>query len=375
MNKKPPLIWLNIAIFTLTFAVALIGVPWYALTHGFSWASGIIAAVFWLWSGISITAGYHRLWSHKAWQAHPSVQWVLAIGGAMALQNSILHWCADHRVHHKHVDNNDKDPYSAKRGFWFSHMGWMLREYQPDGHDYNNARDLQKNPVVMHQHQHYGAWVLLTNIGLPVLLGWLCGDLLGTVLLAGFLRLVLVHHATFFINSLAHIWGSQPYSDAHTSKDNGWLALVTYGEGYHNFHHTFEYDYRNGIRWWHFDPTKWLIKGLEKLKLASGLRRVPSDRIEAAKLKMQLKLSQQLLSRHQTTGEFLGKLEQEYDQLLQKLQAYYGEKQRLLKLQKHQLDRKARRQLKELKQAFELQQRQWQLLRQQLHALTEEQQR
>ncbi|SHI20534.1 acyl-CoA desaturase [Ferrimonas marina] len=368
MTKKPPILWLNLAIFISTFAVAVIGVPWYGLQHGFSTASMVIAAVFWLWSGMSITAGYHRLWSHKAWQAHPSVQWLLAIGGAMAMQNSILHWCADHRVHHKHVDDNDKDPYSAGRGFWFSHIGWMLRNYQPTP-DYKNVRDLQKNAIVMNQHNHYGWWVLGTNIGAPLLLGALFGDALGTLLLAGFLRLVVVHHSTFFINSLAHIWGSQPYSDQHSSRDNGVIALLTYGEGYHNFHHTFEYDYRNGIRWWHFDPTKWLIRALEKCGLASSLRRVPAGRIEAARLSMQLKSSQRLLAEHQLAAEWLHKLELEYEQLLHKMQGYYDEKQRQLQLKRAELDRSARERLAELRDAFELQQRQWHALRAQAHAV------
>ncbi|MBY5993995.1 acyl-CoA desaturase [Ferrimonas balearica] len=368
-DNKPRLILVNNLLFALTLLGALVLVPLYGFLVGYQAEALWVALLFWLWSGISITAGYHRLWSHKAWQAHPVVQWLLAIGGAMALQNSILHWSSDHRRHHKHVDDNQRDPYSAGRGFWFSHIGWMLREYQPlTESTYNNVRDLQKNAVVMNQHNHYGKWVLATNVGLPALVGWFTGDVLGMLLLAGVLRLVLVHHGTFFINSLAHIWGTQPFSDQHSSRDNGVLALVTFGEGYHNFHHTFEYDYRNGIRWWHFDPTKWLIRGLEKLGLAKGLRRVPADRIESARLAMQLKSSQRLLADHHTAQEWLAKLEAEYDHLLSRLQAYYGEKQRQLKLHKHELDRSARQQLTELHQAFEQQKRQWQSLRAQAHA-------
>ena len=112
----------------------------------------------------------------------------------------------------------------------------------------------------MWQHKHYLALVILMNIGLPAFLGWLNGDIISMVLLAGLLRLVVVHHCTFFINSLAHIWGKQPYTNKNTARDNAFLALLTYGEGYHNFHHIFENDYRNGIKWWDYDPTKWLIK-------------------------------------------------------------------------------------------------------------------
>ena len=104
--------------------------------------------------------------------------------------------------------------------------------------------------------------MLSTNFGLPLLMGWLCGDLWGVFLLAGVLRLVVSHHFTFFINSLAHMWGTQPYTDRNTARDNGALAVLTFGEGYHNFHHLYGSDYRNGVRWWQWDPTKWLIRSL-----------------------------------------------------------------------------------------------------------------
>ncbi len=368
-ENKPRPILINNLLFALTLFGALIVVPLYGLTVGYQAEAYWVALLFWAWSGFSITAGYHRLWSHRTWQAHRSVQWILAIGGAMAMQNSILHWCSDHRRHHKHVDDNQQDPYSAGRGFWFSHIGWMLREYHPvTSTTYNNVRDLQKNPIVMNQHNHYGKWVLATNLALPALLGWLGGDILGMWLLAGVLRLVLVHHGTFFINSLAHLWGRQPFSDQHSARDNPILALLTFGEGYHNFHHSFETDYRNGIRWWHYDPTKWLIRALKRVGLASGLRRVPSERIEAARVAMELKSSQRLLAEHAGADEWLEKLEAEYAALLTRLREYYGEQQRLLRLHKDELDRAARRRLNELRLALRQQRRLWQSLRARVHA-------
>ncbi len=142
----------------------------------------------------------------------------------------------------------------------------MLREHQGDCYgDYSNVRDLQNNPVVAFQHRHYLTLALAANLGLPLLLGLWHGDMLGMLLLAGVLRMVMTHHTTFFINSLAHIWGSQPYTDCNTARDNGILAFFTFGEGYHNFHHLFENDYRNGIHWWQFesdqvvDPARLLV--------------------------------------------------------------------------------------------------------------------
>ena len=167
---RPPIILTNTLLFSLSGIVALIVVPWYGMSHGYDlwqWASFLL--LFCL-SGLSITAGYHRLWSHKAYKAHPALQWLFAIGGALALQNSALHWSADHRRHHRHVDDNEKDPYSAGRGFWYSHIGWMLREHQGDRYgDYSNVRDLQNNPVVAFQHRHYLTLALAANLGLPLL--------------------------------------------------------------------------------------------------------------------------------------------------------------------------------------------------------------
>jgi stearoyl-CoA desaturase (delta-9 desaturase) len=141
--------------------------------------------------------------------------------------------------------------------------------------------------------------VLLTNIGLPLGMGWLAGDVWGVFLLGGLLRLVVSHHTTFFINSLAHIWGSQPYTNENTARDNGLIALLTYGEGYHNFHHCYAADYRNGVRWWQWDPTKWLIFSLSKVGLARNLRRVPDVRIQHARLEHQFRVLEQKLLRYE----------------------------------------------------------------------------
>ena len=120
------------------------------------------------------------------------------------------------------------------------------------------------------------------NLGLPLLLGIWHGDIIGTVLLVGLLRLVVNHHVTFFINSLAHYWGTRPYTETNSARDNGFLAFLTYGEGYHNYHHIFQTDYRNGIRWWQWDPTKWMIALCQRLGLASNLNRVSNFKIQRA---------------------------------------------------------------------------------------------
>jgi stearoyl-CoA desaturase (delta-9 desaturase) len=287
--EHAPLNWVTTPVFVLTPLVSLTLVPWYGFTHGFSLAAWISLVVLLLLNGMSITAGYHRLWAHRAYQAHWTVRLPLMLFGAMALQQSILVWASQHRIHHRFVDDVERDPYSAKRGFWFSHVGWILRNYKSGEPDFSNARDLERDPLVRFQHRYYYVIAIGMNIGLPLALGWLVGDVWGVLLLGGVVRLVISHHATFLINSAAHKWGTQPYTDENTARDNPVLAFLTHGEGYHNFHHIFQNDYRNGVRWWQWDPTKWLIATFAGLGLATNLKRVPTMWIRRAQVAMQLK--------------------------------------------------------------------------------------
>ncbi|KPD20691.1 MULTISPECIES: fatty acid desaturase [Idiomarina] len=368
ISEKPPIIWLNTLVFAITFIVALVGVPLYA------YSVGIGAAFWWVmlgtacFAGLSITAGYHRLWAHRTYDANPVIRFIFAIGGAVALQNSALHWSSDHREHHKHVDDNDKDPYSAKRGFWYSHIGWMIREYQASRYtDYDNVQDLQKDPIVMWQHKYYLPLTLFVNFGWPIAAGFMLGDVWAGLLVIGVLRLVLNHHTTFFINSLAHIWGKQPYTDKNTARDNGVLAFLTFGEGYHNYHHIFAADYRNGIRWWHFDPTKWLIVASKWLGLAKNLKRSSPYQVERAKLQMQLKRAQQKAKA--APDSLFERAQEHYDQMGQHLKAYYQARKKLLDTKtkalkehvNHDID-VLKKQVDEMKEALEVQKRSWKAL-------------
>jgi stearoyl-CoA desaturase (Delta-9 desaturase) len=301
-EEHAPINWVTTILFTLTPLAALVFVPWYGITHGYSWAAVILFVVLQWAGGLAITAGYHRLWSHRTYNAHWTVRLFFMLFGAMSLQNSILVWSSQHRTHHRFVDDVDKDPYSARRGFWFSHMGWILRDYPSGENDFSNARDLERDPMVMFQHRYYLPLTLFMNIAFPLLLGWAVGDVWGVFLLAGLLRLVINHHCTWFINSLAHMWGSQPYTDENTARDNGALAFLTFGEGYHNFHHIFQNDYRNGVRWWQWDPTKWLINTLSATGLADNLKTVPDLWIQRAQLAMQFKRMDVALEKRRARG-------------------------------------------------------------------------
>jgi stearoyl-CoA desaturase (delta-9 desaturase) len=311
-SVKPPLEPVNVAIFAGLPIAALLLVPAWGIYHGYDGFQWLWALAFLYLNGLSITGGYHRLWAHKAYQAQPVLRWFFALWGAGALQNSILIWASDHRRHHRHVDDNERDPYSAGRGLWFSHMGWMLRQYRTNECDFSNAKDLQRDPIVMWQHRHYVLLTLLMNLGLPLLLGVWHGDIIGTLLLVGLLRLVVNHHVTFFINSLAHYWGRRPYTESNSARDNGFLAFLTYGEGYHNYHHIFQTDYRNGIRWWQWDPTKWMISACSKVGLANNLNRIPDFKIQRAILDTQFQRARSTMDRVRSSERLRASLEREY---------------------------------------------------------------
>ena len=188
---------------------------------------------------------------------------------------TLRQWGANHARHHARVDQ-EEDPYNATRGFWHSHCGCLFTKRAHRIERY--APGLREDTVVMWQHRWYVP-LLLSGLALPFLVGYAYNGWSGGVgcfMLAGVGRIFLVLNSTFCINSVCHLWGSQPYSRSNSSRDSWWVSLITLGEGYHNYHHTFPRDYRNGLQWYNFDPSKWLIYVLSKLGLAEGLVRCNS---------------------------------------------------------------------------------------------------
>lgn len=270
-NKGP-------ALFLIIYHVALlIALPFYFYYSPPSWGMvGISFLLLWL-TGLSITAGYHRLYAHRSYRAHPLVEGFLLFLGSMATQGSALRWSFDHRLHHAYVDTDD-DPYSINKGFWYAHCMWMMEK--PKTIDPKVVPDLINNPMVQFQHKHARLLMIGTNALVFLVIGWLFNDYLGAFVLAWWTRLLMLHHFTWFINSLAHTWGDKPFCQEQSAVNNFVISLLTFGEGYHNYHHTFANDYRNGVRWYHFDPTKWLIWTLNKIGLTYNLKRMDALTIQ-----------------------------------------------------------------------------------------------
>ena len=364
--------WVPMLMFVLTLAVALTVVPWYGLTRGFHAGAWVWFVVILSANELAITCGYHRLFAHDTYEARPALKIVYLLFGAMALQNSALLWSAGHRTHHRYIDDPERDPYCARLGFWFSHIGWMLHNYPSGDPDLSAVRDLQRDPLVMWQHRHYVPVTLAMNFGLPLLIGWASGDLVGVFLLAGILRLVVSHHLTFCINSLAHIVGIQPYTDENTARDNGIVAMLTFGEGYHNFHHMFAHDYRNGVRWWQWDPSKWLIFGMQFTGLTKRLKRVPWFKIQRAMLDNQFRRAERQLAR-QSGGVHIEQLRrritEEYESFREAVAAWTQVREQWLQEAKRTMSERCallQTRLKELEYDLRLQSRRMRVLSAQL---------
>ena len=277
--------WTNSSFLIGTALISVTAVPVYIWKVGLDWFQAGLFFVLFIAAGLSITLGYHRLFAHKAFKAKWPVKLATLIFGASAFENHALAWVSDHRRHHKHTDHDD-DPYDISQGFWHAHIGWILFSVNPEP-PWDNVNDLRKDKLVMWQVNNYVLIAVTAGFILPAALGYLYSGWMGALggfLIGGVARVTAVQHMTFFINSLCHTIGSRPYSDRCSARDSGLMAIFTFGEGYHNYHHEFQHDYRNGVRWWQWDPTKWTIWTLNKLGLVQDLRRVGDEKILVAQV-------------------------------------------------------------------------------------------
>jgi len=354
----------NAILFSALLLTTLIGLPWYALEVGISRAEWLLFWFYVLATGFSITLGYHRLFAHRSFQTNPVIVFLNLFFGAAALEESALQWSSLHRDHHQFVDT-DQDPYNIKRGFWHAHIGWML--FWQTVPDYTNVKDLMKNPLVMHQHRNYGTWVLVSGILLPLIIGAATGHLLGAFLLSVAGRITLVHHSTWSINSICHTFGKSTYDIDATAKDHWLVAILTNGEGYHNFHHRFASDYRNGVRWYQWDPTKWAIAFLSWFGQTKKLYRTSPCHIYAAKAAAERTRVERALNRTQgeQTSTLIDLVQQQYGKLKNALadwetydRQWQAARQNLSQKSNASLDA-LRLQLKERRQIFDQTRREW----------------
>jgi stearoyl-CoA desaturase (delta-9 desaturase) len=262
--------------------LGLVAVPFLLWGWGFGWVElGLLSGMY-LLTALGITVGFHRLFTHQSFETNPVVRFVLAALGSMAVQGSVIKWVALHRRHHQHSDTAD-DPHSPHhhggglwgvlRGFWHAHIGWAFKA-DPAGLD-RYVKDLRRSPTVRLASSLFPLWIVL-GLLIPAALGGLLtggwsGVLLGFVW-GGLVRVFLVHHVTWSVNSVCHLWGGRPYPDRDHSRNNFVFGVLALGEGWHNNHHAFPASARHGLRWWQIDVSYYVIRLLALVRLARNVR-------------------------------------------------------------------------------------------------------
>jgi sn-2 palmitoyl-lipid 9-desaturase len=259
-KQQPALSWTNVAFFGAFHILAMLA-PWF-----FSWSAlGVMILLHWLFGSIGICLGYHRLLTHRSFQVPKWVEYPIAILGSLAIQGGPIFWVAGHRLHHAHTEDIDKDPYSAKRGFWWSHMLWIFYP-RPEFFEKRNykkyASELERQPFYRWLDRYFLFLQIPVGIMLYLLGGW------SFVVYGVFVRAVLLWHSTWLINSASHMRGYRHFDSNDNSRNLWWAAILTYGEGWHNNHHAYPNVAKAGWFWWEVDVTWWAIKALQTLGLA-----------------------------------------------------------------------------------------------------------
>jgi stearoyl-CoA desaturase (delta-9 desaturase) len=270
-------------------------VGWQLWARLLGWSDLIVFAIMYIATGLGVTVGFHRLFTHRAFKTGKAVRATLAILGSAAIEGPVISWVADHRKHHAFSDM-EGDPHSphvdhgaglkgALKGLGHAHVGWLFIHTQR-GLKSRYAPDLLADEVVKKINDTFVVWVIAGLIA-PFILGWLIGgtltEALTGLLWGGAVRMLVLHHSTYSINSLCHFFGRQRFETGDESRNLSWLSVFTFGEAWHNNHHAFPTSARHGLKPWQFDPSAWVIWGLEKTGLAWDVVRISPDR-QAAKL-------------------------------------------------------------------------------------------
>jgi sn-1 stearoyl-lipid 9-desaturase len=265
-SKKTPLAW-NIIIFLGSIhLVALLAF----FPQFFSWqAVGVAFFFYWITAGLGITLGFHRLVTHRSFEAPKWLEYFLVFCGTLACQGGPIAWVGLHRIHHKYSDTTP-DPHDSNRGFWWSHIGWMLVQNEANKDVDRYTKDIDSDKF----YQFCEKYFILIQVALGLILlkfgGWDC------VIWGIFFRLAFVFHVTWFVNSATHKFGYQSHESKDRSRNCWWVALLTFGEGWHNNHHAYQFSARHGLQWWEIDLTWMTIKFLDIVGLAKNIRLAPT---------------------------------------------------------------------------------------------------
>jgi stearoyl-CoA desaturase (Delta-9 desaturase) len=278
----------NIAAVVLPFVAFLAAIPmlW---NEYVGWTDLVLFVVMYFFSTMGITVGFHRLLTHRAFQTYKPIEYLFAGFGSMAVEGPVIGWVSDHRRHHAFADD-EGDPHSPHghgdgfagtlHGLWHAHLGWLFDHPTAEGAE-KHAPDLLEDRGMRIMHKLFAPLVVL-GLAIPFGLGWLIGGGLAAGLTAlfwaGLVRIFLVHHVTFSINSICHFFGRRRFKTDDESTNVFWLALPSFGESWHHNHHAFPRSALHGLRWWEVDPGGWVIRGLRRLGLAWNVVLITKER-------------------------------------------------------------------------------------------------
>jgi stearoyl-CoA desaturase (delta-9 desaturase) len=278
---------LTVVLVPLFGFVAAVALLWGTDLVG--WTDLALFAFFYVLTGYGVTLGFHRLLTHRSFQTHKWVEYGLAAIGSMAVQGPVMSWVADHRKHHAHTDQ-EGDPHSphghggglrgAIAGLWYAHMGWLFDRAGQAEHD-RYARDLYEDRGMRFVHAAFGLWVLI-GIAIPFAVGYAVDGTIGGALTAavwgGAVRIFMLHHVTWSINSVCHFFGRRRFDVDDHSTNVFWLAPLSFGESWHHNHHAFPRSAMHGLRWWEVDPTAWMIRAMKRTRLAWNVVEITPER-------------------------------------------------------------------------------------------------
>jgi len=288
-TRKMEILWYNAGVMLAIHIAGFYGL-YLLLTLQVKWQSILYASIVIYYAGLGVTAGAHRLWTHRSYKATLALRIFLASANTMSMQTNIYVWSRDHRVHHKYSET-DADPHNAKRGFFFSHMGWLMVKKHPDVAEKGKTVDLSDitdDPVVMFQRRHYLKLILIYSIIIPTLIPmyfW-SETFLASFFYCVFFRYVYILHGTWMVNSAAHLYGSRPYDKNINPSENRFVSTVAFGEGWHNYHHVFPWDYKTAeLGNYSFNWTAAFIDFMAFLGQAYDLKTVSDKTIRARVLR------------------------------------------------------------------------------------------